>query len=299
MSFKKYVEHKVNYKTEICINNYTKELKEDLNNLNPIKIEKIKKNLVNEFEFSRLLDEIDYPHAENLKIIVKTNDIKKISQERKKLSEWNNSDKVVSLLLFYESVFYSKQIKENELNKIFESFLNQTTTNLSGLASKIDDIKEKIKWRNHPIVLEAIYSEGFIAKEILLKIGDLFKKQFIINLNSNHVKEIDDDGDVPVSLKEDSNILVKKIFENIDKNKIAVLYMSEPQKKKIENIKKDITLGIKQFLPLNSILSENPQEFNSDIWQVRTDLNKLEKIGDFYYVINEDAPIKWVKKYEK
>jgi hypothetical protein len=309
MSFKKYFEHKKELKTEVCLSNYTDKLKEELFSVatkpNSTKIEKIKNNLIDEFELSKLLDEVKYPYAENLKIILKTNNSKKIADERKKISNWSESQivkKIVSLLLFYESIFYSNSILVEDIEKITESYLNQTLIKMHDLASKIDFSKEKIKWHNHSIKIEALYpNEGFLPNEVLLKIGDKFNKKFVINLNTNQIKEIEDENDLPKSLKEDSNTLIENLFKESNKNKIAILYMNKPKEERenIERIKKEISLGMKQFLPFNSVLFENVKfDENLDVWKVRTDLNKLKKFNDQYIVLTEDAPIKWIKKYE-
>lgn len=309
MSFKKYIEYKKDLKTIISIENYKNQLNEDLlsllNKPNIIKFEELKNNLVDEFKLSKLLYEIEYPHAEKLKIIVKSNNSKKIAEERASICEWGklyekDVSKIVNLLLFYESFFYSNKISIKDLNNLVESYSNQIMTKLLDLASKINDAKDKIKWHNYPIVLEAIYPEkGFLSQEALLKIGDDFNKKFIVSLNSNQVKEIEDEKEIPVSLKEDGNNLINKIFEENYKNKIAILYMNRPKKerKKLENIQREIILGIKQSLPFNSILFENFHLLEGhDVWKVRTDLNKLKQSNDQYVVLSEDVPLKWIER---
>lgn len=305
MSFKKYVEYKKEIKTQISIENYKNKLNEELIHLSNkpdiIKLNELKKNLVDENKISKLLGKVNYPYLEELKIALKTNDAKKIEKERKKISNFVETSEVISLLLFYESFFYLNKISMKDINKIIESYENQITEKLFDWAEKIEESKEKIKWHNYPTILEALYPEkGFLPNEFLLKIGDKFNKKIIINLSSNKIITIDDKEELPSSLREDSKNLAKELLKENVKNKVASLYMALPKKdrEKIENIKKELVLGIKQFLPFNSILYEEiiEKEDDFDIWKVRTDLNKLKKTNDKYITLEEDVPLKWIKK---
>lgn len=305
MSFNKYVEYKKEIKTQVSIESYKNKLNEELIHLSNkpdiIKLDELKKNLVDENKISKLIEKFNYPYLEELRIALKTKNAKKIEKERKKISNFAEASEVISLLLFYESFFYLNEISMKDIKKIIESYEDQTTEKLFDWAAKIDESKEKIKWHNYPTILEALYPKnGFLPNEFLLTIGDKFNKKFIINLSSNKIKAINDEDDLPSSLKEDSENLAAALLKETVKNKVANLYMAAPKKdrEKIENIKKELVLGIKQFLPFNSILYEEiiEKEDDFDIWKVRTDLNKLKKINDKYIALEEDVPLKWIKK---
>lgn len=306
MSFKKYAEYKEKIKTEFTIEDYKNKLKESLSSLakrpNIVKMQELKDSIIDEIELSRLIEEVNYPHGEQLKSVLKTN-VAKISEERRKLINYlegyENKNNINSSLLFYESIIYLDKISTKELDKILESYCSRALSTISELASRIDDVKEKIKWHNYPISLEAIFPQkGFLLNEAMLKIGKIFTKKYIINLNSKEINELEDEQEVPQSLKEDSNNLTKNIFQELEKNQIAILYMSKPKSEriKLEEIKKQIVLGVKQFLPFNSNLFEQLVESNEDVWKVRIDLNKLKKVNDHYVALTDDVPIKWIER---
>jgi hypothetical protein len=301
MSLKKYIELKKESITKVLIENYKKELNKELilltKNFDSTRIQELKETLIDELKLSKLLQEIKYPYLEELKIIVQTGDPQKIEKERKKISVFERSEPVVSLLLFYESFFYSNNIPLKEIDKIIESYCDRTNIIALDLAHKIDLAKEKIQWRNHETQLEALYpKKRFLAHEFLLKVGNNFNKKFIINLNSNEIKHVETEEDIPSSLKEDSINLIEKIFDT-SKN-FGILYMncSKNDRRKFEQVRKELSLGIKHFLPFSLTLSEaiDPIE-GFDIWEIKTDLNKLKKIDNKYLVYEDDTPLKWMR----
>jgi len=309
MSYKKYIEIKNQIKSEVSIEKYKEKLSENISalflNPDPVVVEQVKKNLIDEFEIQTLLQEKLYPNQERLMIAIKTGDPKKVAAERKSFNEWSFdrqdklTEKIKNILLLYENGFYSNTITSKEIDSIVNSYTTQSLRKVNEIGSSIDLTIDKIKWHNHNVLIEAIYpDQDFTPTEALVSVGSSYVKSFIVNLVDNQITNIPNDQ-LPKKLKEDCDCLMENLFKNSKEKRIISLYFNTPinERKFIENIKKEIVLGVKQYLPYNTTLKKEATILEGqDAWKVTLDESNIKRNGDVFLVLSEDVAVKWIKR---
>jgi hypothetical protein len=308
MSIKEYLKNRKN-ESKVSLENYKQSLYENLAIFLGTKEESldIKENLINEIEIKEETDKLGYPNSNSLVLSLKTQDIKEVILERNKLLQWAQKnekeiEKIKKTMAVYESYMLSKEVTRYVIEKLVESCLAKTEMKINELSLKIDNIKNKIKWPFKNILIEAIYpAQGLLAVEADVSLGEEnVQKVFSINLET---KEIELNDEMPQRIKNKCSELVSNLNERKkEKVKFINLYMpilAENENKILES-KKEIILGMKQYLPHGTKLMKEPiDQEGATIWKVRINENQLKKDGEEYLVIAERAELFWVGKHEK
>lgn len=304
MSYKKYLEYRNNLNSEICIEKYKNKLEENISDIvlksRPNEI----KELINEEDLFYLIEDVYYPYCDRLKIVLKMANLKKIVEERKKFTEWaekNHNEKcdlIKSMLLLHECNFYS-EVPLKDIKKSIEIHSNRCLKKMYELANKIDHVVKNIKWHNHHIKIEAIPpNKGNSLQEVLITIGRDHGKKIVLDIDSYQTKKIEQETIQGSIFYEDCERLLEGIKQK-QKPKVINLFLkrSRKEREKMESIKKEIILGIKQYMPKGSVLYEDiKKDEKCDFWKIRTDESKLVKIEENYITTSENAPIKWMER---
>ena len=307
MSIKEYLKNREN-ESKVSLENYKQSLYENLTIFLGTKEESldIKENLINEVEINKETNKLGYPNSSSLVLSLKTQDIKEVIIERNKILLWaqkNNKEieEIKKTLAVYESYILSKEVTSYVIEKLVESCLAKTEIKINELSLKIDNIKNTIKWPFKNMIFEALYpTQGLLATEAVVSLGEEnIQKVFSINLETNEIELSDE---MPQRIKDKCSELVSKLDErNKEKIKFINLYipvLAEDEHKLLES-KKEILLGIKQYLPYGTKLMKEPiNQEGANIWKLRTNENKLKKDGEEYLVIAERAELFWAGRHE-
>jgi hypothetical protein len=314
MSLKKYIEKKEKPNIIVSLDSYKESLISCVSSLilKPQNITESKKYIIDYDYLEKILSEMAYPFSKQIQMILKTGDVCKINQAHKELKSWiknnyqsnNNSDFVDNAIYDYQSSLYQENITPDNIDKIFNSYLNESQKTMKLITNFISSKLEKIKnWNDHTIEIEALFpADGLIVNEAKVKIKHFdFDLEFRSpNFVVKNIKEIE----MMPSLSENVNNLLSLLTENEKFEKILTLYMTRPTEERsfYESIKREISLGISSVLPNHLELQSLPiqENFKSDLWKVKVNSRYVcEKFieGNYkqYEIINE-CPIRWIER---
>jgi hypothetical protein len=160
-------------------------------------------------------------------------------------------------------------------------------------------VVKKIEWHNHHVKIEALPPDvGNSLQEVLVTVGGENGKKIVLDIGSYQVKRIEQETIEGSIFYEDCERLLEGIKQKTQQ-KVINLFLKRPkkEKEKMESIKKEIVLGIKQYMPKGSVLYETIKEDSKyDFWAIKTDESKLIKMEENYITNSEDAPIKWMER---
>lgn len=319
MSLKQYLESKSRPKISIVLDDYEEKLQADLSGLviKPQNLKEAKKNIVDIHEVSRILSELRYPVANEFCMAIKTGDAKKVHHAHMTFRKWTEYkkppqkliDRIESIMFQYQGNLFNETFDPNQADEVIKSSLSESRSILENLEKQIEIAISSLKhWGNYPVALHAISPDsGWVISEAKVVIGDSFVAEFKIQNTplglkiSDFVKE-----EVPASLESDALALIDKL-KNIPKyNRILSLYMTRPitDRRYFEMLKRDLSLGIKAALPRHVLLATQPFAEDQDVWKVKVEEKYLRENlceGDYkeYYIIGDDAPLKWIEQHRK
>lgn len=322
MSFNKYLEIKSRPQISIVFDAYKEKLHADLSGLvlkpNQQLIE-AKKNIIDILEVSKILSALQYPLKNEFIIAVRTGDPKKVHHAHMSFRKWTeynhankNSDQIEKILFQYEASLFDKQFSSEQADEVIKTSLAESKSILENLARQVDLAIDSMKsWGNHKVTIEAVIPEnGWIISEATVIIGDSFTAKFALSptLLGLKIGDLKKEDSIPSSLENDVLALMSKLTSNPKYNKILTLYMTRPitERRYFEMTKRDLSLGIKTVLPNHILLATMPTipAKETDIWKVRIEEKYLQEHlceGDYkeYYIIGDDAPIKWLDQFQK
>lgn len=320
MSFTKYLETKSRPRMSILIDAYKEKLQADLAGLvmKPDgQLTEAKKNIVNIHEISKILSELKYPLVNEFNMAVRTGNSKRVHHAHMTFRKWVEyskpnkklSDKVETVMFQYQASLFNNEFGPNQVDEVIKSSLAESQAIMENFEKQIDlAISSLNQWGNHVVTLEAISPEsGWVISEIKVILGDSFKAEFTLTNTPLGLKVGDlKKEEIPASLEDDALMLMKKL-NNIPKyNKILTLYMTRPvtDRRYFEMTKRDLSLGIQTGLPNHVVLATSPLSEEQDVWKVKIEEKYLREHlceGDYkeYYIIGDDAPIKWIEQYRK
>lgn len=320
MSFTKYLETKSRPKTNVILDAYKEKLQADLSSLvikPDIQLNEAKKNIVNIYEVSKILSELKYPLINEFNMAVRTGDSKKAHHAHmtfRKWTEYSNvdrklSDRIETIMFQYQVGLFNGEFGPEQADEVVKSSLAESQAILENFEKQIDlAISSLRRWGNHSVSLEAISPEtGWVISEAKVILGESFKAEFTITNTPLGLKVGDlKKEEIPASLEADALALMQKLNTNPKYNKILTLYMTRPvtDRRYFEMTKRDLSLGIKTGLPNHVVLTTMPMSENQDVWKVKIEEKYLREHlceGDYkeYYIIGDDAPIKWIEQYRK
>lgn len=320
MSLAKYLETKSRSRIRIVMDAYTDKLEADLASLVIKPNEQLidaKKNIVNIREVSKILSELNYPLADEFNMVMRTGISKKVSHARITFRNWAEFSKadqnlvnyIESIVFQYEANLFDKTFGPEQVDEVVKSSIEESKSILEKIANQINlAITALPSWGNHKVTVEAMSPEkGWVVLEAKVIVGEAFKAEFIIDHTplEFRIKNIKKES-LPPSMEIDVNALLNKLSKNQKYNKILTLYITRPlgDSKYFEMIKRDLALGIKAVLPNYTLLTTLPLTQDQDVWKVRIEEKYIYEHlveGDYkeFHIIGDDAPIRWIEKYEK
>lgn len=320
MSLKKYLESKSRPKVSIVLDAYKEKLQADLSGLvlKPHNLQEAKKNIVDIHDVSRILSELKYPVTNEFCMAIKTGDAKKVHHAHMTFRKWAEYkkpsrklvDRIESIMFQYQGSLFTETFGPEQADEVIKSSLSESRAILDNFERQVDlAISGLRRWGNYPVTLHAISPEsGWVVSEARVVIGDSFTTEFTISNTPLGLKvgDLVKEENVPASLEADALALIDKL-KNVPKyNRILSLYMTRPvtDRRYFEMIKRDLSLGIKAALPRHVLLTTQPMAEDQDVWKVKIDEKYLREHlceGDYkeYYIIGDDAPIKWLDQFRK
>lgn len=316
MSFMKYFETRNISRTTVVMDDYEQKLKADISSLllkPDAKINEARKSLINMQEVYKILSELNYPLRDEFWIAVRSSDpknIRKVQAAFRRYSEYANLDRkllnqVESVLFSYQTNLYCKEFNSEDTDCVIKSILEDSTTVLNKMASRIDlAISQIPTWRDYQVKLEAISpASGWIVSEAKLTVGNTFNASFICDsFPVFKIKPLEENTELPEVLKNNLQDLIVKLRDNPKYNRLLTLYMTRPlsERKYFETVKRDLSLGLQSVLPNHVVLTDNPLFNDLDIWKVKIEEKYLreELIENIkqYHVLEQDAPIRWIER---
>jgi hypothetical protein len=261
-------------------------------------------------QIRRRMEEISYPHTEAFVISIQNGDPLKITKQIENVDLWVYRNSIQTdvvqfledIFLAYQSNVIKKTIHPNDVDKAVLSFVEKSRIVLGEMTSKIESIIDKISWNNHPIYIEALIPENdWIADTVRVYIGEFYKSSFEIKKTNKGLKiENIIFNEMPQKMTDQIKNLISRLKESPNIKKILSLYMSQPSKNRnlFERKKRDISLGIKAFLPQGTMLTNLPYSESDDVWKVKIDdeglMNNLQEGNIVGYHLIEDANIRWI-----
>lgn len=292
MSYQKYVNYKENIKVETNLDNYEEHLKKLVEKSIGSKL----KDVLCKQEVYSLSKELYYPRSEILKLAIFSEDVQKVNKELKTLKEWSieftdkDSNELISLVEAIKSGFYI-EVSQEDVDMAVSSYKKHYSKKLSSLAGVIESVIKEIKWKNNSILIEPIILENnFEINEVLLVINK--QRSAVLDLDASKGRTIQES----IYFKE-ANSLIEAIKKfNPNKNKIVSFYLegSKKNKKLVETIIKESSLGLKIYLPEGTKLTKERKEG----WHVKIDeKNILKTENDNEYIVgSKEAQIKFIEK---
>ena len=261
-------------------------------------------------QIRRRMEEISYPHTEAFVISIQNGDPLKITKQIENVDLWVYRNSIQTdvvqfledIFLAYQSNVIKKTIHPNDVDKAVLSFVEKSRIVLGEMTSKIESIIDKISWNNHPIYIEALIPENdWITDTARVYIGEFYKSSFEIKKTNKGLKiENIIFNEMPQKMTDQIKNLISRLKESPNIKKILSLYMSQPSKNRtlFERKKRDISLGIKAFLPQGTMLTNLPYSESDDVWKVKIDdeglMNNLQEGNIVGYHLIEDANIRWI-----
>lgn len=310
MSFTSYVESRSRTNVVVILDEYREKLHADMSSLllKPNhQISEVKKNILNLQEISKLLSEAHYPKIDELIMTIRTGDAKKVSHANLIFNRWaenkENCDKIRLSLFEYCAKLYANKFGPEEIDEITKSYLAESKIVLDQMAKNIELAISKIpSWKNQAIVIEAICPENdWIVHEAKINVGNAHFIYELTPIGCNIKNYVE--NEIPFSLKINMQDLIDKLQNSPKYSKILTLYMNRPlsERKYFENVKRDLSLGIKSSLPNHVALTNLPVQNQSDIWKVRIEEKYLKEYlheGNYieYQIIHNKAPIRWIER---
>jgi len=291
MSYQKYINYKEQMKVEVCLEVYKNHLWKQIN-------KKINegvnlKDIVCKEEITSLLKEVSYPHEEIVRISIAADNPVSISKQLEKLKDWNESKKdpkckkLINLMENLEAGYYVPA-SEDDIGQSIDAHEEHYKNKIKGLASKIESVAKKIRWRNYDIKLEAVLTEGIGIEEVLVYVEG--EKSIIVSIEDLSGKVLDS------KYSEACEALIKALKEYNNNKKISTFYVdsSYQNNKLLECKKKEMVLGQRCYLPEGTILSSVKEDKSR--WKIKIEENNLLKIEEIYIVGSKEAQIRFIEK---
>lgn len=289
MSLLKYIETK-KLNITISSDNYKEKLSADMAHLLINPNLDIRKDAINIVQLEKYLNEINCPFKNELLMAVKTADVKKIAKMHNCFKGWHNENavalKVEEMLYGYRASLYKEEINPQTVDQLVESYYSQSYELLEQIQSFL---RRQLASENCSIIISPIFpSNGWVATEAQVDI------EGIVSFVCDEKMSIKDVQGESLRSKKIMDKLLKK--ENYG---VMTLYMNRDKsdKKYLESIKRDLSLGMSVVLPQNTILSERVVE-EGDVWKVKIDRKYLREFVDkneIKYSLNEESPIRWLE----
>ena len=318
MSLIKYIENKPKTNIHINMDEYKEKLNADISSLllkPDERISEVKKYVFDVQKASSILSEINYPLRNEFFMAIRSGcplQVQKAYKLFKKYTENANLDyfknQIETALLDYQTKLYLNQFKLEDANDAIKSFIFESQLFLDHVSHQIKLVVSKINdWNGHNIVIEALYPKsGWVVSEAKITVGDRFPAIFtyektsigfkIQNLIENKLPEI---------LKNNVENLISKLKNNDKYESILTLYAATPfsERKYLESIKRDLSLGIKTVLSNRIELFESPFFEQLDVWKIRVDEMHVKEYIDKtnvkkYRSVEEEYPVYWIERIE-
>lgn len=275
MSYKKYVEFKNKLNCKIKLEEYLKHIEDTYNKNYVLEDDFIKK------EFLSLIEKSDYPYCLRLKSSLYSNNIAEIKLSLIKIEEWINNKKINKIEEDIKKIIeINRKNDKEEIKNLYEKICINKIAPIKNLIDQ-NIKKEKILYAE---LMPEIINNNSCFENIILKLDN---KKYKIDLNLNKINE-------------NENEKIKNLFCN-DKIKSKKLFLTTHFKDQniFKEIKKEIIIGIKQYLEEGTILFEDLEKIKNkkcNIWEIRTNLSQLTKLNDCYVVNCQNTPIKYINK---
>jgi predicted RNA-binding protein Jag len=320
MSFEKYMQSRNQQKIIVDMEKYKENLHAELSSF-AIKQNKnvfeVRKRFIDNEYFRSVFSKINYPYQEKFIIALNSNDFVKISKEQDRFSIWVEnfcddklmSEKINEKVYRYQVNIEKPNLESDEVDEIYKNYLKESELILNQMSQDLRIAAEHTKnWKNHQITVEAIFpTEYFVVCEAKVTIGEKFNESFIYEKTpiGNVVKGLIKESSLSEKMRMDIQNFIFQLKNKPKYEKFVQLYISSPisERKKYENIKRDLALGMDSTLPNNIILSNKYFLSEDDLWKIKIDKRFLQEFiceGDFiqYKIISDNASIRCIEKVE-
>jgi hypothetical protein len=286
MSYKKYIEFKENNKVEVCLDKYRQNMEDVVTKM--VSSGCRAADIMCQEEIVEFLKEDLYPQSELTRIFLYSKNKDKINNQILKIKEWYKSKgekgKTLYLINLLESGLYSSP-GVSDIKMCLESYERYYKNKLNLLASKIESCLKNINWRNYESKLEAIpIKDGLKVEEAQFCVAGEPKLTF--NLEYFNIRS---------HSSEEKYLKLVEAFKQKEPCKISTFYLNDSFGGDLGSMKKEMSLGIKQYLLEGTKLYREPRG-EKNIWKVKLDESKLLRLEDEYIVGCEDALIRSLEK---
>lgn len=248
----------------------------------------------------RKMAEIDYQNHHAVCAAVSSGNEGRLAAQLGRL-ERHVTDKAIfsEVTALCEKSFFDCQLPESCVPIDIDSVRNELKAVAEAQASKIScAVRDAMKsWPKTTIRLEAQRpSDGLICQSFRCAIGDAYGIRFDINesLDVTNVEFADENSQV---MKESFSRLVGELSGDRKARSFGVYYMSYPRAMRhvMEAKRRDISLGIKCYIPRFSRLTSSPSfDEGSDTWRLRIEDNLLERVDESFFEAKSQAMLRSV-----
>ncbi len=248
----------------------------------------------------RKMAEIDYQNHHAVCAAISSGNESRLAAQLSRL-ERHVTDKAIfsEVSALCEKSFFDCQLPESCVPLDIDSVRNELKAVAEAQASKIScAIRDAMKsWPKTTIRLEAQSpSDGLICQSFRCNIGDAYGIRFEISesLDVTNVEFADEDS---LIMSESFSRLVGELSGERKARSFGVYYMNYPRAMRhvMEAKRRDISLGIKCYIPRFSRLASSPSfDDASDTWRLRIEDNLLERVDDSSFEAKSQAMLRSV-----
>lgn len=198
------------------------------------------------------------------------------------------------------------KIVPEDVDEAVEKSIRDSELILKKMARNIElAVESIINWQNPQIKIEALYSSDCLAAtKANVVLGESYTVNFVYEETplSFNVSSVSESENIPKSLKNNAQDLILKLQSNPKYNKILTFYLKAPNSDReyFERAKRDLSLGIETIISnkftLNNFCKES---VDFDIWKIKIKENLIYECSENQFkIIDKEAPINWIEKYE-